>query len=74
MGIGLGLHLMPGATQFAVAAGYKVPGTQIKLSDVVDYSRHSHGGAICPGCTFYELNMSKSGAQQWYDSYYEQRS
>ena len=41
MGISLGLHLMPGVAKFAVDAGYRVPGTDIRLSDVVDYSRHS---------------------------------
>ena len=38
----------------------------------MDYNRKSHGGAICPGCTFYQLNMTKPGAQQWYDNYYQQ--
>jgi hypothetical protein len=26
------------------------------------------GGAICPGCTFYQLNMTRPGAQQWYEA------
>lgn len=65
MGIGLGLHLMPGVSKFAVEAGYSVPGRQgkILLRDIVDYSRQSHGGSICPGCQFYQLNMSQDGAQ-----------
>jgi hypothetical protein len=72
LGLSLGLHLMPGAAKFAVDAGYRVPGTAIRLADVVDYTRQSHGGAICPGCTFYQLNMSKPGAKAWYDAYYAQ--
>jgi hypothetical protein len=74
MGISLGLHIMPGVTKFAVDAGYSitVDGDAIQLADIVDISRLSHGGAICPGCTFYQLNMSKRGAQQWYDAYYQQ--
>ena len=73
MGLYLGLHLMPGVPSLAVEAGCTVPGLPGKrLSQLVDYSRKSHGGAICPNCTFYQLNMSKDGSQQWYDAYYAQ--
>ena len=73
MGIKLGLHLMPGVAKLAVEAGLTVPGRpDVRLADIVDYSRMSHGGAICPGCNFYQLNMSKDGAQDWYDAYYAQ--
>ena len=66
MGLGLGLHLMPGVSQFAVRAGGTVPNMpSIKLADIIDPSRLSHAGAICGGCQFYQLDMNKTGSQEW---------
>ena len=77
MGISLGLHLMPGVSKFVVEANWTITlrgdaGTKVPLSQLIDPTRQSHGGAICPGCTFFQLNMSRAGSQQWYDEYYQQ--
>jgi len=59
MGLSLGLHLMPGVSKFAVDAGYTVPGwPSVLLNDTLDPARKSHGGSICPGCNFFQFNMS----------------
>lgn len=75
MGLFLGLHLMPGVTTFCDKnhGNCAVPGVSgVRMADIIDYTRKSHGGAICPNCTFYQLNMTKTGSQQWYDAYYAQ--
>jgi len=63
LGLRFGVHLMRGAPRLAVERGLKVLGTNISLADIVD--RRS----TCPwNPDMYGVDMSKPGAQAYYDS------
>jgi len=66
LGLRFGVHLMRGAPRLAVERGLKVLGTNIAIADIVD--RRS----ICSwNPDMYGVDMSKPGAQAYYDSVFK---
>jgi hypothetical protein len=67
LGLKFGVHLMRGIPRQAVAAKTPIKGTSFTAADIAD--THS----ICPWNTdMYGVDMSKPGAQAYYDSLFEQ--
>jgi hypothetical protein len=63
LGLRFGVHLMRGAPRLAVERGLKVVGTSIAIADIVDKR------SICSwNPDMYGVDMSKPGAQAYYDS------
>lgn len=63
LGLRFGVHLMRGAPRLAVDQGLKVKGTDIAIADIVDRT------SICSwNPDMYGVDMSKPGAQAYYDS------
>jgi hypothetical protein len=63
LGLRFGVHLMRGAPRLAVERGLKVLGTNIPIADIVDKR------SVCSwNPDMYGVDMSKPGAQAYYDS------
>jgi hypothetical protein len=63
LGLRFGVHLMRGAPRLAVERGLKVVGTSIAIADIVDKR------SVCSwNPDMYGVDMSKPGAQAYYDS------
>jgi hypothetical protein len=65
-GLKLGIHLMRGVPRLAVARKLPVKGTTLTAADIADPS------SICPwNPDMYGVDMTKPGAQAYYDSVFE---
>lgn len=66
-GLRFGVHLMRGVPRLAVARNLPVAGTSVRAADVADTS------SVCPwNPDMYGVDTTKSGAQAYYDSVFEQ--
>ena len=66
MGLRFGVHLMRGAPRLAVERGLKVLGTNSSIADIVDTR------SVCSwNPDMYGVDMSKPGAQAYYDSVFK---
>ncbi len=66
-GLKFGIHLMRGIPRQAVAKGLPILGTSFKAPEIADQQR------ICPwNSDMYGVDMSKKGAQEYYDSVFKQ--
>ena len=63
MGCGFGVHLMRGIPRKAVEANLPIEGSPFRAADIADR------GSVCKWCDLcYGVDMSKAGAQAYYDS------
>ena len=64
LGLKFGLHLMRGIPRKAYQLNLPIEGTSFTARDIANTNRADN----CPWCTYcYAVDMSKPGAQQWYD-------
>jgi alpha-galactosidase len=65
-GLKFGIHVMRGISRQAVAQNTPIKGTKARAADIADKN------SICPwNPDMYGVDMSKPGAQEYYDSLYE---
>lgn len=64
LGLKFGIHMMRGIPRKAVELNLTIKGTSYKARDVADTSPEKN----CTWCTYnYGVDMSRPGAQEWYD-------
>lgn len=64
LGLKFGIHMMRGIPRKAYDMNLPIKGTSFKARDVADTDPKNN----CTWCTYnYGVNMSKPGAQEWYD-------